>query len=286
MFIGLLLAGFLSAGIAAYVGWNLTHPVREPITKTPGEYGLPFHDVIFPSRIDALPLSGWLITAPGSKTIVIEAHGYATNRSSEEPILPLAKTLYQKGVSTLLFDFRDSGASPGNLVSVGDFEQRDLFGAVDFARKLGYQHIGIIGYSMGASTAVIVGSEDPAVQALALDSPFADLRTYLRAHMTVWTHLPNFPVTPLILLEIPLLTGTNLNHVSPLQDIAAMGKRPVLFIAGDADTTIPVNNSKELYQKAANPHDELWIVHGAKHVGAYGIEPETYEPGGQWPFEN
>lgn len=273
---GMFLAFFACIGIPVYAGWSLTHPGRAPLTNNPGEYGLAFRNVSFPSRIDQLPLSAWLITAPDSKTIVIEAHGYATNRSSEKPALPVAKALYQKGISTLLFDFRDSGTSPGTLVSVGDFEQRDLLGAVDYAKGLGYQHIGIIGYSMGASTAAIVGSIDPEVQALVLDSPFSDLRTYLKAHMTVWTHLPNFPFTPLILWETPFLTGIDLNLVNPLQDIAAMGKRPILFIAGDSDTTIPMSNSLELLQKTANPNDKLWIVRGAKHVGAYNLEPKIY----------
>ena len=276
LFLGIFLAAFACAGIAAFAGWALTHPGRAVLKNNPTDYGLAFDEITFPSRTDQLALSGWLIPASGSKTIVIEAHGYAANRSLDKPALPVAQALYQKGISTLLFDFRDSGTSPGTMVSVGDFEQRDLLGAVDYAKKLGYQHIGVIGYSMGAATAAIVASGDPDVQALVLDSPFADLRTYLQAHMSVWTHLPGFPFTPLVLWETPALTGIDLNLVDPLRDIAGMGKRPVLFIAGDADTTIPMSNSQELWQKTANPEDTLWIVHGAKHVGAYGIEPKIY----------
>ncbi|CAA7601638.1 Alpha/Beta hydrolase fold [Acididesulfobacillus acetoxydans] len=272
----LILAFLCVTGISAFVGWSLTHPPRKPLTGTPSQLGLNFTNITFPSRTDHLPLSGWYVPAPQANAIVIEAHGYGGNRCGDKPSLPVAEALWQKGISTLLFDFRDSGVSPGNLVSVGDFEQRDLLGAVDCAKALGYRHIGIIGYSMGAATAALVGAKDPDVAAMVLDSPFADLRTYLETGMPHWTHLPNFPFTPLILTEIPLLTGANPARVSPIKTIAQMKARPVLFIAGDADTTIPMINSVELYDQAKNPKDSLWIVHRAKHVGAYSVEPREY----------
>ena len=272
----LIFAALAVLGISAYVGWNLTHPVRKPVTKTPESVGLPYQNITFPSRVDHLDLSGWYIKAPHARAIVIEAHGYGQNRDNEKPVLPVAKALYQKNISTLLFDFRDSGESPGTMVTVGDLEQRDLFGAVDFAQKLGYKHIGIIGYSMGASTTAIVGPEDPQVQAIVLDSPFADLVTYLDQSMPVWTNLPNFPFTPVLLTEAPLLLGVNPYSVSPEKDIAQMGNRPILFIAGDVDKTIPMENTILLYQRANNPKDQLWIVHGAKHVGSFTVEPKEY----------
>lgn len=60
--------------------------------------------------------------------------------------MPVAEALNQKEISVLMFDYRDTGSSEGSMVSVGDFEQNDLLGAIDYAQKLGYQKIGIIGY--------------------------------------------------------------------------------------------------------------------------------------------
>lgn len=263
-------------GISAYIGWNLTHPNRLPLVGNPNEYGLKYQNVLFSSREDNLKLSGWYIPAENSKAIVIQAHGYGGSRTKDEPSLPVAQALVQKGISVLMFDFRDSGESGGSLVSVGDFEQRDLLGAYDYVKSLGYQDIGIIGYSMGASTAAVVASHETDIKSLVLDSPFADLQEYLQVCMPVWTKLPNFPFTYLIIHEIPVLTGINPENVSPLHEIGKFGKRPILFIAGADDDTIPMVNSKELYEMVNNSQDEFWVVPKAKHVGAYSVRPEQY----------
>lgn len=263
-------------GISTYVGWCLTHPQRNPVNGDPGDLGLSYQNISFPSRIDHLKLSGWYLPAPQAKAIIIEAHGYRGNRCNDKAELPVAKGLVEKGFSVLMFDFRDSGSSEGSLVSVGDFEQRDLLGAVDYAKELGYQNIGIIGYSMGAAIAAIVAAQDKDIQAIVLDSPFADLKTYLDVNMSHWTGLPNIPFTPIILEGIPLLTGINPDRVSPIKAMERLKKEPILFIAGDVDRTIPMENSKQLFQAVDNPQDELWIVHGAIHVGGYIVQPIQY----------
>jgi len=244
-------------GISTYVGWSLTHPQRNPVKGDPGELGLSYQNISFPSRVDHLRLSGWYLPAPQAKAAIIVAHGYKGNRCNDKPELPVAQALVEKGFSVLMFDFRDSGLSDGSLVSVGDFEQRDLLGAVDYAKELGHQKIGVIGYSMGAATTAIVAAQDKDIQAIILDSPFADLKTYLEVNMPHWTGLPNIPFTSIILEEIPLLTGIDLERVSPIKAMESLKQEPILFIAGDADTTIPMENSKQLLQAVNNPKDEL-----------------------------
>ncbi len=167
------------------------------------------------------------------------------------------------------------------MVSVGDFEQRDLKGAIDYVKNLGYTNIGIIGYSMGASTTAVVAANENEIKSVVLDSPFADLTDYLQVNMSYWTNLPNIPFTPLVLNEIPVLTGINPDNVSPLREIHKFKNRPILFIAGDADDKVPIENTKNLWEKVNNSRvdnykDEFWVVPGAKHVGAYTIAPDQY----------
>jgi len=280
LFLGLV--GFVSLGvlgclgISGFVGWNLTHPKRIPVVSKPSEFGLTYQDVIFSSREDNIKLSGWYIPAENSKAVVIQAHGYGGSRTKEKPSFPVTQALVQQGISVLMFDFRASGQSEGSLVSVGDFEQRDLQGAIDYVKQLGYEKIGIIGYSMGASTTAVVAANEADIKSVVLDSPFADLKEYLQVNMPIWTKLPNIPFTPLILREIPVITGIKPENVSPLREIEKFAKRPILFIAGDADDTIPMENSQILWEKVNNPNDEFWVVPGAKHVGAYSVLPDQY----------
>jgi len=283
--LGLVVLAVLGAvgtgGVSLYVGWHLTHPARRPIRRTPAALGLPFHRIRFASRVDHLRLRGWLLPARGrhARGLVIEAHGYKENRDSEPPSLPVAAALHRAGFTVLMFDFRDEGRSPGREVTVGLYEQRDLLGAVDYARKLGYRRIGIIGYSMGASTALEVAGTDPAVRAVVADSPYADLSRLLRNHLTFWSHLPAWPFTPEIIWELRTFLGLHPGRADPLHDLRHAGKLPILLIAGTADRTVPVRNSHWLYRELEREHDpnaKLWIVRGAKHVGAYLLRPKAY----------
>ncbi|MCL6445947.1 MAG: alpha/beta hydrolase [Alicyclobacillus sp.] len=265
-------------GISAYVAWHLTHAQRKPLTTTPAAYGLTYQHVTFPSRIDHLRLDGWLIPAADARgRIVIMAHGFRENRAADKPALPSAKALHNAGISVLMFDFRDEGVSAGHEISVGVYEPRDLLGAIDFARKLGYQHIGLMGFSMGAATALETAAQDNQVQAVVADSPFASLYTYLASNMPSWSHLPNWPFTSEILWSAKLMYGLDAHQADPLRAIAHWQPRPLLLIAGRYDNRIPVANSEALYNEVkANPQDQLWISASHQHVGTYSLQPGAY----------
>ncbi len=265
-------------GVSYYVGWNLTHPKRKPVTKTPAAYHLAYKSIQFPSRVDHLQIKGWLIPADhASHKLVIFAHGYKDNRSDLRPVLPLADTLSKTGISVILFDFRAEGDSPGKVVSVGEYEVRDLLGAVDYAHAHDYTKVGIIGYSMGASTAILAAGKDTAITAVIADSPFANLRSYLSSHMPHWTNLPNFPFTAEILWEMDVFNGLNVDRVAPNKTLKTWKPRPLLLIAGTADKTIPMSNSRLLYNEVkSEPNTYIWIVKGARHVGAYEVDPHKY----------
>lgn len=257
---------------------QLTHPARKPVTETPAIEGLAYQSIRFPSRVDHLSLSGWLIPAAiKTDRIVIEAHGYRQNRVLDHPALPVAKALHDAGFAVLMFDFRDEGDSPGSEVSVGEYEVRDLLGAIDYAHAQGYTEVGVIGYSMGAATALEATALDPRVDATIADSPFANLQTYLQQNMGTWTKLPAFPFDAEIFWEAQHIFHLDAAAVDPLKDLASAKPRPILLIAGEADTTIPMQNSEELYAELKhNPDDSLWIVPKAVHVGAYDVEPSPY----------
>jgi len=276
------LAGLVIIGVlltAGYVGWKLTHPQRKKITATPADYGLDFEEVAFLSREDALLLEGWFLPASNSKFSVLVAHGYGENRQYDYiPILPLAGYLVSQGYNVLLFDLRNSGESEGNLTSVGQYEVRDVLGAVDFLKQEKEQEkIVVHGFSMGGATAILAAAQEKAINGVITDCPFADLESYLKDNLPIWTKLPAFPFNPLLLWLIPCLTGTDLKQVSPLRVINALAERHILFIHGEEDTTISPENSRELLAASHNPYGELWLVPGARHVECYSKAPDAYQ---------
>jgi fermentation-respiration switch protein FrsA (DUF1100 family) len=263
--------------ISAYVGWNLTHPERETIYETPQKYGLDYEDIAFQSRLDKVDLKGWFLPAPSfnGMTIVV-AHGYGKNRMQDDvPVLKLAQSLTAKGYNLVVFDFRNSGESGGELTSVGQYEKHDLLGAIDWAGKNTEGKIALLGYSMGAATSLITAAEAPQVSAVIADSPFNNLENYLSENLSVWSGLPEFPFTPLIMMMIPPATGTDPSKVNPMKAIEQIVPRPVLFIHGKGDKSIPFKNSETMAAKYPDQF-ELMLVEKADHVKSYITNPDAY----------
>ena len=276
--LAMAVAGAFIIGISGYVGWNLTHPPRKALQTTPAAIGLSYEPVSFVSRQDGLSLQGWLLRSPENRLTVICSHGYRQNREQADvPLLPLAKVLVEHGMNVLLFDYRNSGESAGQMTSVGQYEVRDLLGAVDYvhSRQDLNPKVALLGFSMGAATAFLAGAAEPSIAAVVADAPFADLTRYLETNFSVWTGFPAVPFNRTILAVTPILTGLQPEKVRPVQVVGEFAGRPLLLIHGEADEDIAPENSWELQQ--AYPAAELMLVVGARHVKSYQQEPMHYE---------
>lgn len=277
LFGGLLAVGFIiTMGISGYVAQQLTHPERRPITQTPEDYNLAYQDIQFSSRVDSLQLKGWLIPADSAtEKIVIEAHGYRDNRSSVSASLPVAQALQKQGIAVMMFDFRAEGVSPGNIVTGGLHELRDLLGAVDYARAKGFTDIGLLGFSMGATTTIRAAGEDTLISAIVADGPFTS--QFYDEQLYTKTHLPNFPFTPQILWSAEMLYDIDLTQVAAEKTLSHWKPRPTLLIAGTADQVVPASNTRRLYNEIKDePNTDFWVVEGARHIRSFDIIPEEY----------
>ncbi|KIL41191.1 hypothetical protein SD70_09230 [Gordoniibacillus kamchatkensis] len=275
----LIIALLVIVVFAVMVGWKLTHPLRKPVSNTPRNYGLAYRPIRFKSRGEDETLDGWHIPAVGltePRATIVFSHGYAGNRLEEGlPALALARSLAEAGYEVVMYDFRNCGHSTGTLTSVGYFEQLDVLGAVDWARSQGAKRIVLLGFSMGATSSLLAAARDSGVCAVIADSPFSHLTRYLRRNLPVWTKLPNFPFTPLILTILPPLTGTRTDEVDAESAVERIYPRPILFVHSSGDGAIPASHSAEL---AARHPDrfELWLTDDGTHVGSYRADPAAY----------
>jgi len=130
-------------------------------------------------------LRGWYLPADThgpfyqGKRVIIVAHGKGYHRAN--PIINMMQLevdLARQGYHVLTFDFRGWGESDGKRFSLGYYERRDLLSAVDYLISRGFssQSIGVIGFSMGAATALMCAAESTDIAAVVSDSSFADLR--------------------------------------------------------------------------------------------------------------
>lgn len=263
-------------GITYYVGWNLTHPARLPIESKPDSLQLEYEEIEFVNTSDGILLRGWHIPVKDKESIVIFAHGYAKHRSHEEAALPTAKALQEKGIASLFFDFRNSGESEGSLTTVGYYEKSDLLSAVAYAKQLGYKEIGVVGYSMGASTALVSAAESPDIRLVVADSPFRALRPYLEENLSVWSKLPDFPFTPIMMWQIEWITGVTPDGVNPLEAVKEMKNTPLLLIHSERDPKVPIQNSRDILEVSQQGRAELWSTPGDVHVGSFEENPTIY----------
>lgn len=264
--------------IGGYVAYSLAMVERTLPTKTPASVGLSYEEVTFPSREDGVALSGWFMPALAGESArsVILLHGQHGNKGDEYlGFLPLARALAERGYNVLTFDLRGHGQSEGSHRSFGYYERRDLSGAVDYLESRGAagEWVGVIGFSMGAGTALLTAAEDERLAAVVADSAYADIRELVERELPSASRLPEY-FTPVTLTMARLLLGIDLDQAAPEKVVARLAPRPLLLIHGTEDATVPLAHAERL--AAAYPRASLWAVPGVGHVGAYLAQPEEY----------
>ncbi len=273
----IVLAFIVCLAISIYVGLSLTKPERKPIALTPADYGIDYQDVQFVSLDHKTNLSGWVLEPKkDTKMTIIFAHGYRGNRYEEHiPFLEIAEQLLDNGYRVLMFDFRNSGQSEGEMTTVGVKEKLDLLGAIEWTDSHYDEPIGLFGISMGAATSILAAAESKKVHVVVADSPFSDLEQYLQENLPVWTDLPHFPFTPLILTIIPMIADVDLKEASPKNVLNQVAPRPVLFIHNIGDDSIPYKESEMMAMM--NPDSfSLWLTEGEGHVMSYKQNSKEY----------
>ena len=261
-------------GISAVVASIAWHPGRQALNTDPGRYGLPFEDVRFASAGDNIPLSGWYIDSPGKRTIVL-MHGQGSIRDNYIS-MEVSKVLFQHNYDLLLFDFRGHGNSGGDVGSIGMLETRDVAGALAYLKSRGVTEVGILAYSMGASTVLLAAPDHPEMRAIVADSPFADLYSILEGQRAKTNMPPSF-FNPGIILMSQVLYGINPMENQPKEAMARLGHLPILIIHSTVDDLVPVSNAYELQKAgASNPNLEVWIVKGSGHVTAFADYRQEY----------
>lgn len=263
-------------GISAYLGYSMTRVQRVPLAEDPSTVGLAYEDVAFPSIDENLTLRGWLLAGNASCPAIIMVHGNGYNR--DDPTigtLDIAAELVQSDYNVLMFDLRGHGESDGSTVGGGYLEKRDLEGAVAYIESRGFDRIGVIGFSLGAVTTLLAAAEDQDIAAVVSDSSYADLNDMMEPEFEKRTRAPTIFLRP-ILFMIRIIYGVDFAAIRPVAVVSEISPRPILFIHGSDDTTIPVSHASRLLQAAKNPQDELWIVSGAEHTRAYKLHPAEY----------
>jgi alpha-beta hydrolase superfamily lysophospholipase len=278
------------------MGYLATLPaVASPAARILGAAPSGAAPMSFRSR-DGIDLKGWWMPAIGSaRATVILAHGRDANRSF---MVSRARFLVAHGYNAFPIDLRGHGESGGRYMTPGYLEALDILGAVDAARRRGAPGPFVaLGHSSGAVAALQAAARSPEIAAVIADGAFLSVDRVLERATEIVGRDGRAPLAQKVALRVAnwllhssggrafarwafyLRTGAGLDprDADALPAIAALGSRPVLFIAGAQDALATPEDARRMYDAAASPAKALLVVPGAGHNTTYGAAPDLYE---------
>jgi fermentation-respiration switch protein FrsA (DUF1100 family) len=276
LIIGICLLALVLLGAIGWIGSERAlHPGYHPYG-----WSLATFPVLHPERVqvrtaDNIVLDGRFFRGD-HPSLVILAAGYG---DTQDQMLPIAAFLHNAGFGVLTFDSRARGASGGEYVTLGALEPQDLISLVNYAAgrsDVDAKRMGVLGISMGGSTAILAAAKDKRLSAVVDDSGFSDAPRIIAASFEKFIHLPAFPFAPVTVSIANLRAGIDVNQVRPVDVIGEISPRPLLMIHETEDTVVPTDNSLRNFAAARQPK-ELWLVPGSEHGKAHTTAKAEYE---------
>jgi uncharacterized protein len=223
---------------------------------------------------DGVRLNGSYFPSHNGSAVVL-THGYGENRLQ---LTPEAKLLVREGYGVLSYDLRGHGSSAGAHTSFGAKEQLDVRAALDFLSRqpgIDTKHLGSLGFSIGATAALLEALNDPRVSALALEGIASSLRSERGDELG---HINPLRIGRLFAeLGMLWLEGVPVASLDARELIAGLSPRALLIVHGAHDPSVPVERVRSLYDAAHEPK-QLVIVPNAGHGHYLEKAPELVEP--------
>ncbi|TYQ29518.1 alpha/beta hydrolase [Pseudanabaena sp. UWO311] len=274
--------GIFASLLTAYIGISviaaniLSTPSRIFDPQAVSVFSKPPEDVHLLAA-DGVEIAGWFLPSKLNQKAIILVHGMNSSRTVEfDGHFPgFAAGLNREGFTILMIDLRGHGQSDSARFTFGITERRDVIAAVNWLKSRGYQpkSIGVIGVSMGASTAIGATAEDSDIGALVTDSAYAEVYPVMQQNWSNVSGLPNI-FLPSTMMFGSWLTGYNLTQSKPVNEIGKIAPRPMLIIHSRSDPFTPVNQAYAL--KSANPLSIYWETSATKHAESYNTNPQIY----------
>ncbi|MGI9280966.1 MAG: alpha/beta hydrolase [Endozoicomonas sp.] len=277
IFVLLLLALTVILSAAWYFSHQLMYPDSYPCNQehyvfcgSPSEIGLSYEDVSLEAS-DGLQLKGWFIPGLKGHQGIVMIHGRGATRHEG---LRDSIALHEQGFSLLLIDLRNSGSSQKSFNSMGFHEVKDVHASVKYLQDRGVSNIGVVGYSMGATTSIMAMSENEQIKAGWFDAGFFDLNTIILEAGERDFNLPKMNwFSGLVRFFYEWRGDLETARSAPVNVISKISPRPVMIVHGKADRVVDVSHGERLYKAAKEPKS-LWIVPEGRHTRTWQADRE------------
>ena len=228
----------------------------------------------FVTTADKYHIAYWYSPVDYSKAVVILIHGLSIPGGKTQT-LGHAKYLHDAGYTTAVIDLRSFGESSGEKISLGTQEWKDVdavFTALQALPENKNKKIGLLGISMGATTALVNAGVTHKPDFVIASVPFADLDSLFHVQIQK-AGFPPSVISPFMNLAARIELGKNYTRFTPkslVKDIHV----PLLFISAGRDEQVSPHDALELYTMANSPK-ELWQVDSRHDV--FGNHPEEFK---------
>jgi pimeloyl-ACP methyl ester carboxylesterase len=198
-------------------------------------------------------------------------------------MLPLALPLHRAGLNLLLIDARNHGQSDVDGISSMPRFAEDVQAALDWLRQAHPQRarkVGLLGHSVGAAAVLLAaadvadgGDAGSAIGAVIAIASFSHPRKVMGRSLQAF-HVPRL-LHPLLLAYVQWAIGRRFDDIAPVNTICRI-QAPVLLVHGDADTTVPIDDAREIIDACPRANRRLLVVPGAGHDSVEAIR--RHEP--------
>lgn len=198
----------------------------------------------------------------GTGKYVIYSHGHTSNKMSASKYCDAYAEL---GFTVITYDLRAHGENAKAICTMGGLEAKDLNCLIEdtYTRYGDVEILGLQGESMGTSTSLNALRYSDKIDFIVADCGFESLKYMVH---DMYNDMYLYPFGTCADIGFKLLYGIDDAEVSGID--ALKGKNvPILFVHGEDDDWIDVDNSLDMYNEAQKYcYTELWLVPGAKHA--------------------
>lgn len=204
-----------------------------------------------------LSLKGWYRPAREGKPTLLFMHGNADGLLAS---LVMTRPYISAGYGVMLVGYRGYNCQLGNPTEAGLYADARAFIQKLQAAGIGAHQLVLMGYSLGTGVATQMAQEYPAL-GLILVAPFLSLEAMTKVR---------FPIFP------SKIVWDKFDNAAKIPGL----KMPLLVTHGDADTTVPFAQGKQLAALAGEDLAQFIPVGGANHVQLF--TPEFYQASMRW----
>ncbi len=218
---------------------NIYFP-SEIIEFTPGEVGLDFEEVFYPTA-DGKQINGWFIPAKKNRGTILFSHGNGGNIGHR---IDFFKIFNKLGLNVFIFDYRGYGKSPGNPSEKGIYS--DGKGAYDYLTgraDIDKDKIVLYGESLGGAVAIDLAGKVTARSLITFG-------TFTSATDMGRKLYPHYPVK--------LIITQKYDSFSKIKNLTI----PKLIIHSRDDEIVPFEQAEALFAEAPPPKEFLELRGG------------------------